>query len=177
MLHTLSLTRAGLILNATRCSITSDEFQIFPELHGTTQTKVSVPTLHLPDNITVVTDFELQQLRDILPLETQKLTEVHDRVITSLQTYDVESPLHARQTSLLQEKRNNIIITTSLRTIPIISILCFVLYSHLRYGRYCVCKTDDTTISAKNHPKPEDAQGEMQGHSVLFTTYALQQAS
>jgi len=131
VLRTLSLTGAGLLLNATKCSITSDEFQIFPKLHGTTQTKVNVPTLHLPDNITVVTDFELQQLRDIPPLETQ-LSDVHDRVIASLQTYDVESLLHTRQTSLLQEKRTNnlIIIITDLCAIPIISILCFILYSH-----------------------------------------------
>ena len=134
VLRTLSLTGAGLLLNATRYSITSDEFQIFPELHGITQKKVSVPTLHLPDNITVVTDFELQQLKDIPPLETHQPKDVNDRVITSLQTYDAESLLHARQTLLLQEKQTNnlLIITTSLCAIQIISILCFILYSHSR---------------------------------------------
>ena len=134
VLRTLSLTGAGLLLNATRCFITSDEFQIFPKLHGTTQTKVNVPTLHLPDSITVVMDFELQQLKDIPPLETHQLNDVHDRVIASLQTCDVESLLHAHQTSLFQERRTNnlIIFTTTLCAIPIISTLCFILYSHPR---------------------------------------------
>ena len=131
VLRTLSVTAAGLLLNATRCYVTSDEFQTFPELHGTTHTKLSVPTLHLPD-ITVVTDFELKLLKDILPLETRQLNDVHDRVIASLQTYDVESLLHSHQTSLFHERRTNnlIIVTTSLCAIPIISILCFILYSH-----------------------------------------------
>ena len=175
----MSLIGAGILLNATRCSKTSDEFQTFPELHGTTQTKLSAPTLYLPDNITVVTDFELQQLRDIPPLETRQINDVHNRVIASIQTYDVESLLHAQQTSLFQERRTNnlIIITTSLCAIRIISILCFILYTHTRYGRHCVCKTDDATSSAKNHPEPEDDQGETQGHSVLYSSYALQQDS
>ena len=99
---------------------------------------------------------------------TKRCTRPSDR---SLQTYDFESLLDALQTTLFQERRTNnpIIVTISLCALPIISILCFILYSHTRYGRYCVWKTDDTTVSTNNHPEPEDAQGETQGHSVLFT--------
>ena len=160
--RTLSLTGNGLLHNATGCSITSDAFQIFPELHGTTQTKMDAPILHLPDNITVITDFELQRLIDIQPLEIQKRCDIQERVTVSLQTYDVESLLHTRQISLLQEKRTNyvIIITTSLCAFIIFGILCFNLYSHSRYGRNCVCKTDEATNSSINHPEPGSAQGE-----------------
>jgi hypothetical protein len=136
VIRTMSLTGAGLIHNATRCSISSDEFQTFPELRGATREELRAPTLHLPDNITVVTDFELQQLREIPPLATRQLDDIHDQVTASMQTYDVESLLHPQQTSQLQEKRTNhlIIISTSLCALPIFSILCFLLYTHtLRY--------------------------------------------
>ena len=134
---------------------------------------------HLPDNISVITDFELQHLVDIPPLETHKLREIHGRVTASLQTYDVESLLHTRQTSLLQEKLTNylITITTSLCAFIIFDILCFILYSHSRYGRNCVCKTDEATSSSKNHPEPGSAQGETEEHKVLFALYSLQQTS
>ena len=75
VLRTLSLAGNGLLHNATGCSITSDAFQIFPELHGTTQMKMNATTLHLLDYITVIIDFELQQLVDIPLLEIQKLSE------------------------------------------------------------------------------------------------------
>jgi len=179
VLPTLSLTGNGLLHNATGCSITSDAFQIFAELHGTTQTKMDAPILHLPDNITMITDFELQQLIDIPPLEIQKLRDIHGRVSASLQTYDAESHLHTRQTSLLQEKRRNylITITTSLCAFIIFGILCFILYSHSRYGRNCVCKTDEATISSKNHPEQGSAHGETEEHKVIFASYSLQPTS
>jgi len=159
--------------------MTSDAFQIFPELHGTTQTKMDAPVLHLPDTITVITDVELQQLIDIPPLEIQKLSDIHECVTTSLQTYDVESLLHTRQTSLLQEKRTNylITITTSLCAFVIFGILCFVLYCHSRYGPYCVCKTDKAISSSENHPEPGRTEGETGEQKVLFASYSQQQTS
>jgi len=139
---------------------------------------MDAPILHLLD-ITVITDFELQQLVDIPPLEIQKLSTIHNKVATSLQTYDVESLLHTRQTTLPQENWTNylVTITTSLCAFAIVGILCFILYSHSRYGQYCVCKTDEAISSSKNHPEPESSQGETEEQNVLFTSYSLQQTS
>jgi hypothetical protein len=47
---------------------------------------MDAPILHLPDNITVITDVELQQPIDIPPLEIQKLSNIHGRDTTSLLT-------------------------------------------------------------------------------------------
>ena len=176
VIRTMSLTGAGIIHNATRCSISADEFQTFPELRGATREELRAPTLHLPDNITVVTDFELQRLREIPPLATRQLDDIHDRVTASMQTYDVESLLHSQQTSQLQEKQTNhlIIITTSLCALRIFSIL-FLLFTHIPYGTYCVCKTDETTPRVKGDSETEDTRGVTQEDSVLFSTYALQQ--
>jgi len=90
---------------------------------------MDVPTLHLPGNVTVITDFELQQLVDTPPLEIQELSDNHYKVTTSLQTHDVEPLLHTRQTALFQEKRTNylVTITTSLCAFTIVGILCFIL--------------------------------------------------
>jgi len=54
-------------------------------------------------------------------------------------THDIKSHLHLHPTLVLEEKRtkNFIIITTFFYTIPIINILCFILYSHPRDGRHC----------------------------------------
>ena len=154
-----------------------DEFQTFPELRGATREELRAPTLHLPDNIPVVSDFELKQLREIPPLATRQLDDIHDRVTASMQIYDVESLLHSQQTSRLQEKRTNhlIIITTSLCALQIFSILCFLLYTRIRYGTYSLCKTDETTPHDKNDSDPEDTRDETQEHSVLFSTYAMHQ--
>jgi len=94
--------------------------------------KMDATTLHLLDYITVITDFEIQQLVDIPLLEIQKLSDIYDKVTTSLQTYDVESLLNTRQTTLLQEERTNyhVTITTSLCAFTIVGILCFILYPH-----------------------------------------------
>jgi len=140
---------------------------------------MDAPIFHLPDNITVITDFEHQQLIDIPPWEIQKLSDIHDKVATSLQTYDVESLLHTRQTTLLQKKRTNylVTITTSLCPFTIVGILSFILYSHLRYERYSVCKTEEAISSSKNHPEPGSTQGETEEQNVLFASYPLQQTS
>lgn len=109
VLHTLSITGSGLLHKATGCYVNSDELQIFPELYGMAWKRMSTSILYLPDNIPVVSDDELQQLNDKPPLEIQKMNDIHDSVTTPLQTYDIESLLHARQISLLQEKEPNVL--------------------------------------------------------------------
>jgi len=126
---------------------------------------MSAPILHLPDNISVVSDYELQQLIHIPSLEIQRLNDIHERVTMPPQTYDIESLLHAHKTSLLQEKRSYcfITITTSLCAITIFGILCFLLYSYLRYAHYKVWKPDDATNAPKNPSEPESTRDEAQG--------------
>ena len=66
---------------------------------------------------------------------TKRRTRPDHRVTT----HDVKSHLHSHPTWLLEEKRkkNFITITTFLRTIPNMNILCFILYPQPWYGRHC----------------------------------------
>ena len=45
------LFEAGLILNASTCSITTEEFRTFPELHGSVQTTLDTPNFYIPDKV------------------------------------------------------------------------------------------------------------------------------
>jgi len=40
-----------------------------------------------------------------------------------------------------------------------------------------VCKTDEATISSKNHPEQGSAHGETEEHKVIFASYSLQPTS
>jgi len=53
--------------------ITSDEISIFPNLHHTSLAELDTPKSYLPDNISIVTKDEIQQLEDI-PCRYSKTT-------------------------------------------------------------------------------------------------------
>jgi len=84
---------------------------------------------------------------------------------------DVKSHLHLHPTWLLEEKRkkNFLIITTFLRTIPIINILCFILYSHPWYGTHCrneECARGNTKDSQRFRIKNVDTSGNILVHGM-----------
>jgi len=58
---------AGLLHNTANCYISSDEIQVFPELHGETQVKLEPSRLYLPARMPVVTNAETQKLEEIMP--------------------------------------------------------------------------------------------------------------
>jgi len=68
--RTITLYGAGILHNTSECHITSDEISIFSNLHGTSLTELDTPTFYLPDNISIVTKDEIQQLEDISPADT-----------------------------------------------------------------------------------------------------------
>jgi hypothetical protein len=102
--RTLSLYNAGILHHATECYVTSDGLETLPELHGATQTELDAPKFYLPENITVATDYEIQQLQSITPTDVQQLNDIHTRMSTLQQTFDMDSLLHVHHTSLIQEK-------------------------------------------------------------------------
>jgi hypothetical protein len=63
--RTQTLEGTGLLHNLTGCHISSLELQAFLELHGTTYAHLDAPIFYLPDNISVLDDHELQQLKNI----------------------------------------------------------------------------------------------------------------
>ena len=53
------LSEAGLILNATTCSIATEDIRTFPELHGNTQTSLETPHFYVPNNVPTVAAHEI----------------------------------------------------------------------------------------------------------------------
>ena len=67
--RTLTFERTGKLHNISGCHISSPELHVSPELHGQSYADLETPIIYLPDNITVLDDYERQQLKEI-PLKT-----------------------------------------------------------------------------------------------------------
>jgi len=100
----MTLYGAGILHNTSECHITSDEITIFSDLHGTSLAELDTPKFYLPDNITIVTNDEIQQLKDVSPADIQRLHDVHTKVTTLQQTSDVDSLLHIHRTTTLHKQ-------------------------------------------------------------------------
>lgn len=98
--HAEILFGAGLVFNATACSITTIEFRTLLEPCRKTQTTLDTPHLYLPDKIPVIVDQEVQALQEIIPAEIMQLDDIKSHVMAPQQVLDVDSLLHIRQTSL-----------------------------------------------------------------------------
>ena len=102
--RTITLYGAGILHNISECHITSEEITIFPDLHVTSLAELDTPKFYLPDNISIVTNDEIRQLKDISPTDIQKLHDVHTKITTLQQTFDVDSLLHIHRTTMLISK-------------------------------------------------------------------------
>ena len=80
--RTPTLEGAGLLRNFTGCHITSPELQTFPEIHGTTDARIEPPIIYLPD-ISVLNNNELQQIRDMLLPNLQRLNDIYSSHVTT----------------------------------------------------------------------------------------------
>jgi len=143
--HTEVLSEAGVILNATTCSIATEDIRTFPELHGSTQTSLEAPHFYIPDNVLAVAAHEIPLLEQMTPREIQQIDEVRSKVMAPSQTYDVDSLLNLRQVSFRQEQRTywHMILTTTVGIIAVLAVLCYSLRSIIH--RHIVCRHSTKT--------------------------------
>jgi len=71
------LSDAGLPYNALTCHIYTSDVQIFPELRGTTQMELHAPKVYLPNKVTIMADYKMQQMNELSPTEIQRLDDVN----------------------------------------------------------------------------------------------------
>ena len=83
----LALNGPGLLHNSSKCYVTSNEFQLLPELHGTTQSELDSPRMYLPDNIPIATEHEIQHLQELTPKAVQQLEEIRSKVTAPQHTF------------------------------------------------------------------------------------------
>ena len=145
--RTITLYGAGILHNTSECHITSDEISIFPNLHSTSLAGIDTPKFYLPDNISIVTNDEIQQLEDISLADIQKLHDFHTKVTTLQQTFDVHSLLHIHRTTMLHKQKTYwfIIITTSICATLILGTICFPFYFRFHYILRIIPKPNSTT--------------------------------
>ena len=74
------LLEAGIIHNATACSIASNEIRTLPELHGNSYKKFATPSLYLPDLSPILTVHEMPQLEGPFPTEARELDNFKARL-------------------------------------------------------------------------------------------------
>ena len=179
--RTITLYGAGILHNTSEYHITSDEILIIPNLHGTSLAELGTPKCYLPDNISIVTNNEIQQLENISPAEIQKLHAVHTKVTTLQQTSDVDSLLHIHRRTMLHKQKTHwfIITTTSLCATLILGTLCFLFYFRFHYNLCIIPKPNSTTCTSSSPtlalmPKNIEPRNENQEQRVLFTSYPVQ---
>ena len=182
--HTVLLSDAGFICNASSCAISTNEIRTLPELHNTTKAKVDIPLLHRPEQLPIVAKHELPQIMEAAPPETQELDNIRARLATAHHSYDVDTLFH--QTSLRAERKSywHLIITTATYTLAILLPLYFSLRHHIpRFRIHCFTTNTSSQLAMANQTSSsqtselERSNTEMQSgtqqENVAFATYAL----
>jgi hypothetical protein len=83
----LTLNGPGLLYNLSKCSFTSNEFQLITELHGITHNELDLPRIYLPDNNSIATEYEIQKLQELTRKAVQQLKEIRSRVTAPQHTF------------------------------------------------------------------------------------------
>jgi len=177
----ITLYGAGILHNTTECHITSDDITIFPDLHGTSLAELDTPKFYLPDNVSIVTNDVIQQLKDISSADIQILQDVHTKVTTLQQIFHVDSLLHIHRTTMLHKQNTHwsIIITTSICAKLILGTINFLFYLRFHYILLIIPKPNSTTgisssptlaLSSENI----EPGNENQEQRVLFAPYPVQ---
>jgi hypothetical protein len=103
--HTRTLSGAGFIHNATRCSITSGEIRTLLELHGVAHANIDAPSAYVPDSFPIVSRHELPRVEAALASEVNELDQLKDRLAVAQKSLDVNTLAHIQKTTLQQEAR------------------------------------------------------------------------
>ena len=131
--HTELLSEVGQILSASCCSITTNKFRTFLELHGEIQETIDTTQFYIPDQLSIVADHKIPLIQETSP-EVTRPNIVKSKVMVPSQSFDVDSLFHIRRTSLHQAHQSywHLIITTTVCAIAILSVLYISLRSYLR---------------------------------------------
>jgi len=178
------LPEAGIIHNATECSIMSNELRTLPELHGRTHTVLDTPSLYLPEVSPILAGHEVPQLQEAFPTEVGEIDKLRAQLQTPQRSYDLDTLLQLRQTPRLRESQpywHLIIITVSCTLTVILVLYCSL---RVRFHHLLLCNANsDTNPAPQNLSTPipvprhieESHQEEFPKEVFSFTTYSMPQ--
>ena len=104
---TTTLEVNGIILNASRCLLTANKFQMLPELLGNAQATLHNTSPYVPNHAAAISKQELRTLQAAIPPEVEQLEYVQSRMATPHQTIDLDSFLHTSRALNRHEYRIN----------------------------------------------------------------------
>ena len=70
----------GVVYSTSQCLLTTDKFQILPDIIGNTQATIDPTKLFVPDQVAIVANHGLQALEEAIPPEIAQLDDVRSRV-------------------------------------------------------------------------------------------------
>ena len=151
--RTETLSDAGIIRNASRCSITTNELRTLPKLHGKTQSAISSTHIYIPDKISIVADHEIPLIKELLPAEVKQLEDVKSKVMVPSQSFDVDSLFHIKQATMHQTHQTywQLIAISTVCVIAILGILYLSFRSSLH-------NTATRCCSSRTVPEPSTAE-------------------
>ena len=137
---------------------------------------METPIFYLRDNITVLDDYERQQLKAIPLPNMQTLDDVFNRVKASKHHYDLDTLLHTYQIYILLEKRTHwkIIPFVVFSSTAILAIFVYIVYTRFQNTYFITQKADATTFTSTSCNEPSTIRCENAEPSVLFASYTLQ---
>jgi hypothetical protein len=183
--HTRTLSGAGLIHNATRCSITSGEIRTLPELHGVAHANLDAPSVYVPDSVPILSRHELPRVEAALTSEVNELDQLKDRLATAQKSLEVDTLVHIQKTTLPQGTRPHWHLTLAAVscTVTVLLALGIFLRSKFQCATSSCLRTDtspeDATPRSSTHPVPASenptttAYSEPHFDNVTFAAYAL----
>jgi hypothetical protein len=81
-----SFSDAGLIFNASKCSVTTGDLRTSPKLHEEIQSTIDATRFFIPDKISVIGDNEISLVKEMTPDEVARFDDVKSKVTLSSQT-------------------------------------------------------------------------------------------
>jgi len=180
--RTRTLSGAGLIHNATRCSITSGEIRTLPELHGVAHANLYAPAVYVPDSSPILSSHELVSKR-----HSHRRSRTGSAEGPSCNRTEIAQRRHpSTHPEDYIPKGNPAALASDAAvscTITVLLVLYIFLQSKFQWATSCCLRTnkspEDATPRSPTHPVPASerptttAYSEPHCDSVTFAAYAL----
>jgi hypothetical protein len=179
------LSGAGLVQNATRCTITTGEIRTLPELHGGARANLVAPSVYVPDHPPILAKHELPRVEEALVSGVNDLDQLKDRLETQQKWLDVDTLVHVQKSAPRHETSPNLAVVVSAASGALAVLLAFGMFLHAKLQHVVLCcqrtreTTEDDTPRFPTHLVPDpviptvNAYVEPRDDSVTFAAYAL----
>ena len=98
------LSRIGIIYNANKCSLITEDFQTLPELLGHTRATLEAAYDYVPNKADFVASHELPTLKEAVFPVVEQINEIQSQVATTHRMIDISLHLYFNGTSDRREQ-------------------------------------------------------------------------